>query len=51
MLPFDSDYRYMAKLVQNQAGERLLFVKGSPDKLFAMAKVYDQNFNEKKLVC
>lgn len=47
MLPFDSDYRYMAKLVQNQAGERLLFVKGSPDKLFAMAKVYDQNFNEK----
>lgn len=47
MLPFDSDYRYMAKLVQNQAGKRLLFVKGSPDKLFAMAKVYDQNFNEK----
>ena len=47
MLPFDSDYRYMAKLVQNQAGKRLLFVKGSPDKLFAMAKVYDQNFNKK----
>lgn len=47
MLPFDSDYRYMAKLVQNRAGERLLFVKGSPDKLFAMAKAYDPNFNEK----
>jgi magnesium-transporting ATPase (P-type) len=46
MLPFDSDYRYMAKLVQNQAGKRIVFVKGSPDKLFVMAKAHDRNFDE-----
>lgn len=34
MLPFDSDYRYMAKLVENSHKERIIFIKGSPDKLF-----------------
>lgn len=46
-LPFDSDYRYMAKLVQDTRGEKMLFVKGSPDKLFAMAKrINPTSFNE-----
>lgn len=39
MLPFDSDYRYMAKLVTAANNKRLIFIKGSPDKLFPMAKV------------
>lgn len=37
MLPFDSDYRYMAKLVENELGDRLIFIKGSPDKLLPMS--------------
>lgn len=47
MLPFDSDYRYMAKLVKNTSGEHIIFVKGSPDKLFPMAQVFDPSFDEK----
>lgn len=46
MLPFDSDNRYMAKLVANPAGERLLFVKGSPDKLFEMVQKQAAPFDE-----
>jgi len=37
MLPFDSDYRYMAKLVQLDSGQKRLFIKGSPDKLLPLA--------------
>ncbi|WP_375663959.1 hypothetical protein, partial [Bartonella sp. CL63NXGY] len=38
LLPFDSDYRYIAELTQNQeSGQQVIFVKGSPDKLFEMA--------------
>lgn len=44
MLPFDSDYRYMAKLVENRAGQRFVFIKGSPDKLFPMAQTFDDRF-------
>ncbi|MFC6322872.1 HAD-IC family P-type ATPase [Companilactobacillus baiquanensis] len=43
ILPFDSDYRYMAKLVKNKNGKRLLFAKGSPDKLLNMSN--DPNFD------
>lgn len=39
MLPFDSDYRYMAKLVETNTGEHIIFIKGSPDKLLPMAKI------------
>lgn len=46
MLPFDSDYRYMAKLVENTNKERIIFIKGSPDKLFPMAQVFDSAFDE-----
>lgn len=45
MLPFDSEYRYMAKLVQQPNGQRLVYIKGSPDKLFPMAKTQDESFN------
>lgn len=45
MLPFDSEYRYMAKLVQQPTGQRLVYIKGSPDKLFPMAKTQEESFN------
>lgn len=45
MLPFDSEYRYMAKLVQQPNGQRLVYIKGSPDKLFPMAKTQEKSFN------
>lgn len=45
ILPFDSDYRYIGKLVKNKQNERILFVKGAPDKLLAMAKKQDANFD------
>lgn len=44
MLPFDSDYRYMAKLVVNKKEEHILFIKGSPDKLFPMSQASDKDF-------
>lgn len=47
MLPFDSDYRYMAKLVENSHKERIIFIKGSPDKLFPMVQSFDSSFDEK----
>lgn len=47
-LPFDSDYRYIARLIQqpNQK-QATLFIKGAPDKLFAMAQAsgtFDEAF-------
>ncbi|WP_270527496.1 cation-transporting P-type ATPase [Ligilactobacillus salivarius] len=47
LLPFDSDYRYIAKLVENDAGQQMIFVKGSPDKLLEMAQIADNNFETK----
>lgn len=47
MIPFDSDYRYMAKLVlDTETAQKILFIKGSPDKLFPMATTYDSLFNQ-----
>lgn len=46
MLPFDSDYRYIAKLVKNTQNETLIFIKGSPDKLFPMAQKENDSFDE-----
>ncbi|WP_191988855.1 HAD-IC family P-type ATPase [Companilactobacillus kedongensis] len=43
ILPFDSDYRYMAKLVKDSSGKKFLFAKGSPDKLLKMTN--DKNFD------
>ncbi|MBO0472838.1 calcium-translocating P-type ATPase, PMCA-type [Enterococcus sp. DIV0840] len=45
MLPFDSDYHYMAKLVKNKKGNQFIFIKGSPDKLFKMAEKQMPSFD------
>ncbi|WP_334330085.1 HAD-IC family P-type ATPase [Companilactobacillus sp. HBUAS59699] len=45
ILPFDSDFRYIARLVKKN-DKHYLFVKGSPDKLFQMAKQMDASFDE-----
>lgn len=44
-IPFDSDYRYIAKLDEDSDGQRVILVKGSPDKVFAMAKQADPKFD------
>lgn len=46
MLPFDSENRYIAKLVEDVNGKHLIFIKGAPDKLFAMAKNGPAIFDE-----
>ncbi|WP_407366713.1 HAD-IC family P-type ATPase [Limosilactobacillus vaginalis] len=46
LLPFDSDYRYIAELTENQEShEKVIFIKGSPDKLFEMAQKEDPSFD------
>lgn len=45
ILPFDSDYRYIALLAKNDNDDEKLFVKGSPDKLFTMFKTLDNSFD------
>lgn len=45
ILPFDSDYRYIGKIVKDDQDNRLLFVKGSPDKLLETAQKQDKNFD------
>lgn len=45
-LPFDSDYRYIAKLVRDENDQKKIFIKGSPDKLFAMIDKNDSSFDE-----
>ncbi|WP_214783246.1 cation-transporting P-type ATPase [Exiguobacterium sp. S3] len=48
-IPFDSEYKYMATLVDYK-GERMIFVKGAPDRLFDMASSEDfkQNYWDEK---
>ncbi|WP_410175662.1 HAD-IC family P-type ATPase [Lacticaseibacillus nasuensis] len=45
LLPFDSDYRYMAKLLALPDGSHKLYIKGSPDKLLPMAQAGDPTFD------
>ncbi len=45
LLPFDSDYRYMAKLLALPDGTHKLYIKGSPDKLLPMAQAGDPAFD------
>nr|WP_057002963.1 HAD-IC family P-type ATPase [Agrilactobacillus composti] len=47
LLPFDSDYRYIARLVKTLTGATKLYVKGAPDKLFAMAAAGDPHFDRR----
>lgn len=49
LLPFDSDYRYIAELTRDpKTKQQVIFVKGSPDKLFEMAQQEDPNFDLQK---
>ncbi|WP_273950953.1 HAD-IC family P-type ATPase [Leuconostoc mesenteroides] len=43
-IPFDSDYRYMARLVENKHQQRFVAIKGAPDRLFTLARK-DSNFD------
>lgn len=45
ILPFDSDYRYIGKIVQDSDNQHTLFVKGAPDKLLDMAQKQNPNFD------
>lgn len=45
LLPFDSDYRYIAKLVQTAPGKQKIWIKGSPDKLIPLAQAADPDFD------
>ena len=36
-IPFDSEYKYMAVLIEEE-GKRRIFIKGAPDRLFDMAE-------------
>ncbi|OEF97418.1 cation-transporting P-type ATPase [Desulfuribacillus alkaliarsenatis] len=36
-IPFDSEHKYMAVLVEND-GQKYIYVKGAPDRLFSMAE-------------
>ncbi|KRL54567.1 HAD-IC family P-type ATPase [Furfurilactobacillus rossiae] len=44
-IPFDSDYRYIARLSVREDGQHEVFVKGAPDKLYEMAQAADPTFN------
>ena len=46
MLPFDSAYRYIARLVRDgETGKKILYIKGSPDKIFEMAEQSTPDFD------
>ncbi|GEK29075.1 HAD-IC family P-type ATPase [Furfurilactobacillus siliginis] len=47
-IPFDSDYRYIARLSVNADGRHEVFVKGAPDKLYEMAQAADPSFDVEK---
>lgn len=52
-IPFDSEYKYMATLHKgpgkDKAKERIIFVKGAPEKILAMASFIDDNGSEEEL--
>ncbi|WP_306301290.1 HAD-IC family P-type ATPase [Thalassobacillus sp. C254] len=43
-IPFDSEYKYMAVLAEDK-GEKIIFIKGAPDRLFGMAEKNSNEFN------
>ena len=45
-LPFDSAYRYSARLIDDDKQHNELMVKGAPGTIFDMAKASDPNFDE-----
>ncbi|GAK48258.1 cation-transporting ATPase [Secundilactobacillus oryzae JCM 18671] len=47
-IPFDSDYRYIARLDEDADGQHEVFIKGAPDKLYQMALAADPTFDLKE---
>lgn len=47
-IPFDSDYRYIARLDEDADGQHEVFIKGAPDKLYQMALAADPTFDRKE---
>ncbi|WP_096202963.1 cation-transporting P-type ATPase [Bacillus sp. FJAT-45350] len=52
-IPFDSEYKYMATLVENR-GEKIIYIKGAPDRLFNMVSsdvdsAFDRGYWEGKV--
>ncbi|GEL08700.1 cation-transporting P-type ATPase [Salisediminibacterium halotolerans] len=51
-IPFDSAYKYMAVLVEDE-GEKVIYIKGAPDRLFDMAangeNGFDRDYWEKQM--
>ncbi|MBB5174295.1 HAD-IC family P-type ATPase [Texcoconibacillus texcoconensis] len=43
-IPFDSKYKYMATLVEEN-GEKYIYIKGAPDRLMDMAEKGDESFD------
>jgi len=52
-IPFDSSYKYMASLIEVD-GEKIIYVKGAPDRLFEMAfsaeEKQDRSYWEEQMV-
>lgn len=55
-IPFDSAYKYMAVLTERH-GEKIIFIKGAPDRLFEMAtyqgieqELFDRAYWEEKVI-
>ena len=47
-IPFDSSYKYMATLVEEN-GQKIIYIKGAPDRLFAMSKDIDVSHWEQEM--
>lgn len=47
-IPFDSDYRYIARLDKDATGQHEIFIKGAPDKLYQMAAISDPSFDRSR---
>ncbi|MFA5069935.1 MAG: HAD-IC family P-type ATPase [Patescibacteria group bacterium] len=48
-IPFDPAIKYMATLHHYQAGKKIIFVKGAPEKIFAMSAYIDRDGKKEKL--
>ncbi|WP_245570083.1 cation-translocating P-type ATPase [Lacticigenium naphthae] len=44
-IPFDTDYNFVARLIEWDDGKRQIFLKGAPDKLFSLAEKQESDFD------
>ncbi|UCZ55115.1 cation-transporting P-type ATPase [Bacillus shivajii] len=47
-IPFDSSYKYMATLVEEN-GEKMIYIKGAPDRLLSMSTIDQPDFWQEKV--